>query len=187
MSAPATSGSVILVNGASSAGKSTLCRALRDALPGPFLHFSLDLFMFGDTVLPRTPDGKIRDWPTLRPRVFEGFYRCLPALLTAGNSLVVDLIIETAEQRDRLWTLLAPHDVYVVGLRCPVEELERRERARGDRRPGDARRDAETVHAFMPYELELDCTAPLPENMTRVIEGWRGRTGVRGGGPASAP
>lgn len=133
---PPTPGPIILINGASSAGKTTLCRALRDALPEPFLHFSLDLFMFDADVLPRTPQGRVRDWGRIRPQVFEGFYRCLPALLGAGNPLVVDLILENAGQRDRLRELLAPHDVYRVGLRCPLEELERREAARGDRGNG---------------------------------------------------
>lgn len=91
------SGHLILINGASSAGKSTLCHALRDALPEPFLHFSLDFFMFGDQVLPRTPEGKLKNWRGIRPHVFEGFHRCLPALLTAGNNLVVDYIAETPD------------------------------------------------------------------------------------------
>ncbi|GGL92033.1 hypothetical protein GCM10010840_32750 [Deinococcus aerolatus] len=176
---PPPPGQIILINGASSAGKTTLCRALRDALPdttaGPFLHFSLDFFMFDADVLPRTPGGRVRDWGRIRPQVFDGYYRCLPALLSAGNNLVVDLIIETGAQRDRLRELLAPHDVYLVGLRCPVWELERREAARGDRRAGDAHRDAQTVHTFMPYDLELDCTDAPPHNVARVVSGWTAR------------
>jgi chloramphenicol 3-O phosphotransferase len=173
-------GQIILLNGASSAGKTTLCRALRDSLPntpaGPFLHFSLDFFMFDADVLPRTPQGRVRDWGRIRPQVFDGFYRCLPALLDAGNNLVVDLILEDAAQRDRLRALLAPHAVYLVGLRCPVEELERREAARGDRRPGDARRDAQTVHTFSAYDLEIDCRDPLAHNVEQVLRGWAART-----------
>ncbi|MVN85464.1 AAA family ATPase [Deinococcus sp. HMF7620] len=166
---------LILVNGASSAGKSTLCRALRDALPGAFLHFSLDFFMFDAQVLPRTPEGRLRDWATLRPRVFEGFHRCLPALLTAGNDLVVDYIIETPEMWAEFCTQLAEFDVFLVGVQCSVEELERREIARGDRGLGDARRDAETVHTFTAYDLTLDCTIPLAQNVARVSQAWQDR------------
>ncbi|RJF72976.1 chloramphenicol phosphotransferase [Deinococcus cavernae] len=168
-------GSLILVNGASSAGKTTLCRALRDALPRPFLHFSLDFFMFDANVLPRTPEGRIRDWQQLRPRVFEGFNRCLPALLDAGNNLVVDYIIETPAMWAEFRHFLSGHDVFLVGVHCPIEELERREQARADRRIGDARRDAETVHTFTPYDLELDCTEPLAENVQKVIQTWETR------------
>ncbi|GAA0518112.1 chloramphenicol phosphotransferase CPT family protein [Deinococcus depolymerans] len=166
---------LILVNGASSAGKTTLCRALRDVLPGVFLHFSLDFFLFDTSALPRTPQGRLRDWPTLRPRVFEGFNRCLPALLDAGNDLVVDYIIETPQMWAQLSGLLRGYDVFLVGLECPVEELERREQARGDRGVGDARRDALTVHTFTRYDLTLPCAAPLEDNVARVVQGWAQR------------
>ena len=169
-------GALILINGASSAGKSTLAHALQGALPAPFLHFSLDFFLFGDRVLPRTPQGKLRDWTTIRPQVFQGFNRCLPALLTAGNNLVVDYIIETPQMWSEFRTLLAGYDVFLVGLHCPVAELERRERARGDRVMGDARRDALTVHTFTAYDLELSCQTPLAHNVLRVIREWAGRS-----------
>jgi chloramphenicol 3-O phosphotransferase len=40
---------------------------------------------------------------------------------------------------------------------CPVDELERRERERGDRFPGIARAFAEAVHQHVPaYDVEVD-------------------------------
>lgn len=104
-----------------------LAHALRDALPVPFLHFSLDFFPFGDAVLPRTPDGTLRDWARVRPQVFDGFHRCLPILPDAGNNLVVDDVIETLQMWTQLQTLLRGHDVFLVGLPCLPAELERRE------------------------------------------------------------
>lgn len=41
------SGAIILLNGASSAGKSTLARALQARLPLPFRHWSIDVFFVG--------------------------------------------------------------------------------------------------------------------------------------------
>ncbi|WP_102128214.1 chloramphenicol phosphotransferase CPT family protein [Deinococcus planocerae] len=169
-------GHLILVNGASSAGKSTLCRALQDALDEPFLHFSPDVFLFGPGVLPRRlgESGPFA-WATLRPQVFEGFFRCLPALLSAGNNLLVDYIVESRGQMNRLLELLAPFDVFFVGLHCPLPELERRELARGDRRVGDTRRDYETVHTFGEYDLEIGSTDPPGENVQRVVGAWKER------------
>ena len=181
-------GALILINGASSAGKSTLAHALQGALPAPFLHFSLDFFLFGDRVLPRTPQGKLRDWTTIRPQVFQGFNRCLPALLTAGNNLVVDYIIETPQMWAEFRTLLAGCDVFLVGLHCPVAELERRERARGDRGVGDARRDALTVHTFTGYDLNLSCVDALDANVGRVVHAWATRAeGAARAFPDSSP
>ena len=90
----------------------------------------------------------------MRPHFFEGFHNCLPALASAGNNLIVEHIVETAEWMERLLRLLEPFDVYFVGIHCPLEELERREKARGDRRIGEARTDYAIVHTFGPRNCE---------------------------------
>ena len=165
--------SVILLNGPSSAGKSTLARALQDRLDVPFLRFSLDFLLYGGEVLPRRRDRKGPfAWPSMRPRVFDGYYRCLPAFTGAGNNLIVDLIVETAEQKHRLAEELEGLDVFYVGLHCPLPELERRERARGDRRLGDARRDFALVHAFGPYDFEVDSSFAPESNADRIVAAW---------------
>lgn len=180
---PLSPGQIILLNGASSAGKSTLCRALQGRLPEPFLQFSLDFLMFGSPVLPTRREGNGPfSWAVMRPRLFEGYFACLPALAGAGNNLVVDYIIEERAQLGRLASLLEPFDVFLVGVHCPLPELERRERQRGDRRLGDARRDFQTVHTFTPYDLEVDSTRPAGENAETIISAWkeRRRPGVLG-------
>ncbi len=175
MQTPET-GKIILLNGPSSAGKSTLCRALQAKLDEPFLQFSLDFFMFKTEVLPqrRESDGPFA-WASIRPKLFEGFYQCLVAMSGAGNNLVVEYIIETQTQFDRLLELLEPFDVFFVGLHCPLEELERRELQRGDRAIGDARRDFEIVHSFSSYDVEIDSSDVLGQNVERIIAAWQGR------------
>ncbi|MEM8857042.1 MAG: AAA family ATPase [Chloroflexota bacterium] len=167
---------IILINGPSSAGKSTLARALREALDQPFLHFSFDVFIDNEVI----PLKKIRaggvDWKAMRPQVFDGYHHCLKSLADAGNNLIVDHIIEQKAWLDDLVGLLSEHDVFFVGVYCSVEELERRERARGDRRIGEARRDLETVHTFAPYDFELDAEKPLAENVSELIDAWIGRS-----------
>ena len=77
--------------------------------------------------------------------------------------------------RDELVAQLSPFDVFCIGLHCPLAELERRERARGDRPIGDARRDFETTHALALYDLELDATDPLEGNVARTLSAWEAR------------
>lgn len=173
---PSALGKIILLNGPSSAGKSTLCMAFQDQLEEPFLRFSLDFFMFEAPILPkRREQSGAFAWASIRPHLFEGYYNCLPALAGAGNNLVIDTIIETKEQLQRLAQVLNGFDVFFVGVHCPLPELERRERQRGDRRLGDARRDLETVHTFSVYDLEVDSFLPAQQNALQILEAWKVR------------
>ena len=124
-------GKIILINGASSAGKSTLALALRERLEESFWHYSVDHFWDAD-VLPmaRIRSGEF-DWQMLRPGFFQGFHRSLPALAGPGNNLIVEHIVETRAWMVMLVELLAEFDVFFVGLHCPLPELARRERERG--------------------------------------------------------
>jgi chloramphenicol 3-O phosphotransferase len=138
-------GRIIFLNGASSSGKSTLAKALQEALAVPFLHVSSDhLVVSGMLPARRDPDGPFAWWEQMRPRFFAGFHRCLPALAAAGNDLIVEHIIEFLPWRTELARLLDGLDVFLIGVHCDLAEIDRRERARGDRRIGEGRAHVET-------------------------------------------
>jgi chloramphenicol 3-O phosphotransferase len=181
MPAPRGPGRVILLNGASSSGKSTLARALQAALPEPFLHVSSDHLV---GMLPRRRDdgGPFDWWHQVRPRFFAGFHRCLPALTAAGNDLIVEHIIEFPSWRAELARLLAEQDVFLVGVHCDLREIDRRERARGDRHIGEGRTHVtvDRIHTFGPYDLDIDTTGGITPALTRsVLDAWRARGPLR--------
>ena len=165
-------GKIIIINGPSSAGKTTLALAVQDLIGDPFVRFSFDLFM-ESRVLPLNGirEGNL-SWPAMRPAVFKGLHHCVAALAGAGNNVLFDHIIEKESWLRELVRLLASDDVFFVGLHCSLEELERREQQRGDRQPGDARRDLQFVHNFGPYDLELDAERPADENAQHLIAAW---------------
>lgn len=169
-------GKIILLNGASSSGKSTLATAVQSRIGEPFWHYSIDHLNAGG-VLPqeRINNGDFA-WPKMRPAFFEGFHRSIPALASAGNNLIVEHIIEEREWMDRLLLLLEPHDVFFVGVHCPVEELERRERHRGNRKIGEARSDFEVAHTFGTYDLEMQATSPTDSMAGELIAAWAARS-----------
>ena len=170
------SGKIILINGASSAGKSTLARGLQAALDEAFWHISID-HLIAANVLPKARiESGAFPWCELRPGFFDGFHRCLPALAAAGNNLIVEHIVETEEWMHRLLRLLSGFDVFFIGLHCPLAELERRELERGNRRIGEARTDFETTHALCTYDFEVLSKLPLDENVDAVIAAWKART-----------
>lgn len=76
----------------------------------------------------------------------------------------------------RLVQLLEPFDVFVVGIHCPLPELERREQERGHRRIGEARQDYVSVHTFGTYDIEIDSTVPLDHHVDTIISAWKTRS-----------
>ena len=170
-----TPGKIIIINGPSSSGKTTLALALQKQLETPFIRFSFDLFLDHKAF----PSEKIRDgtfsWDAMRPAVFRGLHQCLPALATAGNNIIFDHIIETRPWLHELVMLISELDVFFVGLHCSLPELERREAQRGDRRPGEAYQDYQTVHSITSYDLALNSENALDENVHVLIQAWQAR------------
>lgn len=109
----------------------------------------------------------------MREAFFEGFHRSLPSFAQPGNNLIVEHIIETAAWMKRLVVLLEGIDVFFVGVHCPIQELERRESTRGDRRLGSARQDYETVHQHASYDFELNSLGASSDCAQKVLAAWR--------------
>jgi Chloramphenicol phosphotransferase-like protein len=104
----------------------------------------------------RDGSGPFAWWTQMRPRFFAGFHRCLPALADTGNDLIVEHVIEFPAWRDELSRLLAHLDVFLIGVHCDLDELDRRERSRGDRQicEGRSHVDENLIHSFGPYDLD---------------------------------
>jgi chloramphenicol 3-O phosphotransferase len=168
-------GKIIIINGPSSSGKTTLALAVQKQLDIPFLRFSFDLFLDGKALPVEQINKGVFAWASMRPSVFNGIHQCLPALATAGNNLIFDTIIETKAWLDNLIQALAGLDVFLVGLNCSLAELERREIQRGNRRIGDARTDLQTVLNITSHDLELNSENPAEDNAKVLIEAWKKR------------
>lgn len=176
MEANSDFGKIILLNGASSSGKSTIAKLLQDTIEEPFWTISIDhLRDAGVLPLARIKSGEF-PWSGLRKNFFDGYHRSLASYAGAGNNLIIEHIVETEAWLHELVKLFSAFDVYFVGLHCPVEELERRERERGDRPEGDAAKDFQIVHKFATYDLELDSSESVAENVAKLISGWKERT-----------
>ena len=166
-----TAGRIILLNGTSSAGKTTLSYALQAQLAEPFCVYASD--QLADAGF-RPPEPHQRY--AGRERFFDGFHRSIPAFAAAGNDLIVEHIVEKQSWADQLATLIGHLDVFWVGVHAPLAVLEQRELARGNRQTGEAAFHLKT-HQYCRYDIEVDTTSAPIETIARdVAEAWRRRS-----------
>lgn len=163
---------IILLNGASSSGKTVFCGSLRKILPVPFFYYSSDQLVDSGMLpeLDRYREDAPFSWNILRPRFFGGFHQSIAAFAGSGVNLLVEHIVEAPEWFDDLVRLLSPFRVHYAGIMCSLEEMERREAARGDRRIGEGRSHLEDgIHTWSGYDTVLDTSACSPEENARIL------------------
>jgi chloramphenicol 3-O phosphotransferase len=163
-------GRVVIINGGSSSGKTTLARRLQSSLTTPWLLLGIDVFMW---MLPSEmtvrPEGiTVNDGVITRGeeflRLYDGFRAAIAALAHTGiDVLVDDVLLDPAADRRQWSEALRDLDVCWVGVRCAPEIAIAREVERGDRPAGGAQQQALTVHDGMDYDVDVD-TGVLDEN-----------------------
>ena len=155
-------GTIIFLNGTSSSGKSTLLRALQVQLSEAYLEAGIDKFIF---MLPprylNTPLwdevlGRASESGEMGHRLFSGMHYSIAALARAGNNVLADhVLVEPAWVRECA-EVFAELPAYLIGVRCPLDVMNAREAARGDRTLGQAAKQFHKVHAHGVYDLEVD-------------------------------
>lgn len=162
---------IIIVDGASSSGKTSMLRAFAELADQPFAVLSVDGF------LPSLPAGVFAaragsgaGWVA----IYRDFFEYVAGHATSER-LIVEVMLRWPEARDELFTQLGRQNLFYVQLYCSLAELERRERERGDRRHGLARSQYEAVYGFDASDLRVDSTTRSPAECARmVLRAYRG-------------
>ncbi|MGL6262308.1 chloramphenicol phosphotransferase CPT family protein [Vibrio sp. WXL103] len=176
---------VIFIHGTSSSGKSTLAKAIQSQIDSPFWHFASDQFVEAGMLPKRVNDGGEFDWRINRPKFFKAFHLCIKAVLDSGNNVILDHIIESDQWYQELKVLLAEHDLFYVGVHCPIEvlrtrEIEREDSNIGSRYQGEAEYHLKHVHTYSEYDFEINShEKSVEENAAEIIEAWLNRTESR--------
>lgn len=174
---------IVILSGIGSVGKSSTAKTLQAITAKPFLHVAMDAFldMLPEKMLAH-PDGllfepaqdggkpiiAIRTGPVLE-RAMCGMRHAVAAMAEQGNSLIIDVVMIEARIAQEYRALLRSFDLRLVGLFAPLDVLEARERARGDRELGLARWQHGRVHRDVAYDLEVDTAAATPAECARLI------------------
>ncbi len=163
---------LIYLNGTSSSGKSSLAHSLQKHLPTPCFYFSIDTLLYSlhksdlDAIMGKLPYRTKMNWDA----IFKGYLAGVSALVTAGNDVIADLPIYTESLgRDFEFFLNAIPNKNIVKVDCPLETLEVRERNRGDRAIGIARRQFSTIHNFLNYNIVVDTSTNQSDELATKI------------------
>ncbi|GID43109.1 hypothetical protein Aca07nite_03840 [Actinoplanes capillaceus] len=89
-------------------------------------------------------------------------------MASAGNDVIMDHPLSERWRVADLLETLAGYDVTLVEVRCSPEELERRDRERGDRPIGLALSQT-LVYANGEFDIVVDTTATSPEECAKRI------------------
>ena len=183
---------VILLNGCSSAGKTTLALALQNLLREPYQHVALDHYRDGMPSRVRglnSPEGdpgatglnvvpgKLNDeWVThirfgeYGERVLSGMRRSIATLAELGCNVVVDDLLFKREYLEDYARVLDPRQTWFVGVKCSRDVVNQREALRPGRFPGTALSHFDQVHAHgADYDVEVDTSAAQPRDIAQQI------------------
>jgi len=184
-------GTVIILNGPSAVGKSSIMRAFQAKRVEPWLGIGIDNFFVG--VLPSKfyMEDKPEHHAVMRgvateddqgklftlfigaqgQKIIHGMHAAIAAYAHAGNNVIVDYIMYDPEWHEGLMQALLGLKVITVGVTASLPVIEAREKARATSPQGHARSVYATVHEGWDYDLMVNTDDITPEKVAdKIIE-----------------
>jgi chloramphenicol 3-O phosphotransferase len=185
---------VVILNGGSSSGKTTLATAFRDQrsavgdfwmltgiddalekLPAEWRSVASERGAFAaDGVRFETTERGLEVRVGVVGRqLFRAYQVGVGAAARAGVNVIVDDVAIDRTHADDWFSALSGIDVAWVGIRCSAAVAEDRERLRRDSRyAGLARTQAGLVHRHTEYDFEIDTTTRAPDEvLSELVRG----------------
>lgn len=173
-----TPGTIIVLNGASSSGKTSILGALQDMLELPYLEAGIDKFIWmlperyrerplWDDVL-----GLASQAGVMGDTLISGMHQAIAALSRSGLNVLADHVLVKPDWLAECAQLFYELPAYLVGLRCPLDVIVERERVRKNRTPGQARLQFDLVHAHGIYDLDVDTSLFTPLECAQQIKAY---------------
>lgn len=188
MSSP---GRIILLNGTSSAGKTTIARMIQQLRPDPIQHIALDQFRDGlpdrfrglnsadgtpgarglNVVPVHTPEmsGTAIRFGDVGRRMLTGMRHAIAAFAKAGNDAVVDDMQLDPDFLPDYLTALSGISVIFAAIHCDLATLHQRETERPGRFPGTAALHFHSIHTGCIYDVEVDAATTSPRQCAEAI------------------
>ena len=168
-------GTIILINGTSSSGKSSIVRALQKQSSQPYLDAGLDRFLwmlpsrYLDRPLWDDVLGLASSAGQTGHALVRAIHRAIVSLSHSGMNVVADHVLVEPDWVRDCAELLHEMPAFLIGVRCPLAVLEERERSRRDRTLGQAKAQFSLVHAHDIYDLEVDTSLMSAQECAAAI------------------
>ncbi len=180
---------IIILDGSSSAGKTSIIKELQNIYDKPLLHAGIDRFwamipdqykengskahegyLFSSTVdTHNNPIIHVQKGPFAH-QIDNTLPQVIKTLADCGHDVAVDTIINTDAQLHNYAKTLKHHTVYFIGVVCDFEELEKREKSRANRMLGLARGHNGTINTHKNYyDLIINSTNYNPAHCAQNI------------------
>jgi chloramphenicol 3-O phosphotransferase len=169
--------SVVVLNGGSSAGKSTIANSLQALLTEPWLTLGVDNLIDAlgpagaesSSVITFSPDGVVSTGALFR-QVENAWNQGLAAIARSGTGVIIDdVFLGGAASQSRLSSALSDLKVLWVGVHCDSEIASSRESSRTNRVRGMARTQSNIVHEGLSYDIEVDTSDTSALECAHVI------------------
>jgi chloramphenicol 3-O phosphotransferase len=171
---------VIVLNGTSSSGKTSIARCLQGMLPAPWLLLGIDDLIRAmpdegledGSLLHIGATGQIEVGPGWRS-LETSWYAGIASIAARGTGVIVDeVFLGGGDTQERLRTALGGLRVLWVGVTCDPDVAAAREARRPDRVAGQAAFQAPVVHRGVRYDLIVDTSRATPESCAAgVLDG----------------
>lgn len=132
----------------------------------PTFHISLDAFVEMSRRRDMRSDEELNQALRLHHLNLQSTLRRVAA---SHFEIVLDLVLRDLSVLDECIAALSPRRTFVIGVSCPLDMLEQRERARPDRGGGMARSQFGHPAYLRPYALRIDTSTCTPEEGARRI------------------
>ena len=151
---------VIIINGTSSSGKSSIVASLSKKLDGLYFVFGVDKFL--EPSMPCQINMGIPEHLKIIDRAISGFNQALGIYAQYIDFMIVDYVSNNPESLHVIAEGLAAKEVFFVGVTAPLSVIEARELERPDRQPGTARAQYELNQSYS-YDLVIDTSVLSPD------------------------
>jgi len=158
-------GKIIFLNGVSSSGKTTLAKSLQEQLIDPFYWLAADNFF---DMIPKKYLN--HDNMTIIEKTISISHHAIKFFSDMGVNTIVDQILSQENWMYECVKLLYEYPVIFVHVTCPLEELQRREKERGDRGIGWAENQLQQLNPKDNiYDITVDTYNETKEECVKKI------------------